>query len=50
MRLVLGQMGHLLADHAAHADRAMAAGGDEAKRALEAIVEMGKIEVAARRG
>ena len=47
VRLVQGQMGPLLANHAACADEAMAAGGAEAKRAFDAMMGMKKIDVAA---
>ena len=40
-------MGHLLADHPARLTEAMAAGGEEAKRAFTAMMEMRKIDVAA---
>lgn len=41
MRLVQGQMGPVVADHAARPDR-----GDVAKRAFKAMMEMRKIDVA----
>ena len=47
MRLVQGQVGRLLANHAARLTEAMAAGGDEAKRAFDAMMDMKKIDVAA---
>ena len=47
MRLVQRQVGRLLANHPARATEALAAGGDEAKRAFEAMMDMKKIDVAA---
>jgi predicted 3-demethylubiquinone-9 3-methyltransferase (glyoxalase superfamily) len=49
VRLVQRQMGRLLANHAARArlTEALAAGGDEAKRAFDAMMGMKKIDVAA---
>ena len=44
------QVGRLLANHAARADQAPAAGGDEAKRAFDAMMGMKKIDVAAING
>jgi hypothetical protein len=40
-------MGHFRANHAARAERGIAAGGDEAKRAFDAMITMKKIDVAA---
>ncbi len=40
-------MGDLLADHARVLTEALAAGGGEAKRAFEAMMDMRKIDVAA---
>ena len=47
MRLVQGQMGHLVADHAPGTDRRLASGGEVAKRAFQAMMPMKKIDVAA---
>ena len=47
MWLVQGQMGHILADHARVLTDAMAAGGEVAKRAFNAMMPMKKINVAA---
>ena len=48
VRLVQGQMGRVLADHAARADRGdRRSGGAEAKRAFDAMMTMQKIDVAA---
>ena len=47
MRLVQGQMGHILADHATRTDRRHEAGGEVAKRAFNAMMPMKKINVAA---
>jgi predicted 3-demethylubiquinone-9 3-methyltransferase (glyoxalase superfamily) len=46
---VQGQVGRLLANHAAPRvlTEALAAGGDEAKRAFDAMMGMKKIDVAA---
>ena len=47
MRLVQGAVATLLADYGARVDLCSRAGGDEAKRAYEAMLTMQKIEVAA---
>ena len=47
VRLVQGPLGPLLADHPARANRSLAAGADEAKRAFEAMMPMKKLDVAA---
>ena len=47
MRVVQGQVGNFLADHTARTDRRVAAGGDQAKRALDAMMDMRKIDIAA---
>jgi hypothetical protein len=47
VRLVQRQAGGLLANHAARLTEAMAAGGDQAKRAFDAMMGMTKIDVAA---
>ena len=47
MRLVQRQVGRLLANHAAVLTEALAAGGDEAKRAFDAMMGMKKIDIAA---
>ncbi len=47
MRLVQRQVGRVVANHAALLTEAMAAGGDEAKRAFDAMMTMKKIDVAA---
>ena len=46
VRLVQGPLGPVLADHPARADRGDGRGGDEAKRAFEAMMPMGKIDIA----
>ena len=54
MRLVQGPLGSVLADHPRALTDALAAGGDEARRAFAAMMPMKKIDVAtieaARRG
>jgi hypothetical protein len=47
LRLVQGQGGRLLPDHLACADRALAAGGAEARHAFQAMMDTEKIDVAA---
>ena len=47
MRLVQRQVGRVLANHATLLIEALAIGGDEAKRALDAMMGMRKIDVAA---
>jgi predicted 3-demethylubiquinone-9 3-methyltransferase (glyoxalase superfamily) len=47
VRLVQRQVGRLLANHTARATEALAAGGDEAKRAFDAMMGMKKIDIAA---
>jgi hypothetical protein len=47
VRVVQRPLGPLLADHAAVLTDALAAGGDEAKRAFEAMMTMKKIDIAA---
>jgi len=42
-----GQMGRVVADHAACTDGGDAAGGDEAKRVFEAMMTVKKIDIAA---
>jgi hypothetical protein len=48
--MVQGSLGTILADHATRATDALAAGGAEAKRAFDAMMTMGKIDVAAIEG
>ena len=54
MWLVQGPLGPLLADHPRALTDALAAGGEEARRAFEAMMPMQKIDIAtieaARRG
>ena len=47
VRLVQRQVGHLLANHPRVLTEAMAASGDEAKRAFDAMMGMKKIDIAA---
>ena len=47
MRLVEGQMGYLMADLPRALTQALAAGGEVAERAFEAMMPMRKIDVAA---